>query len=191
MTKFFAIAALAVSLAFPMASHASTCDDGACDVTGANGQNLSDGVFFSLTDISNGVSGAFNFFGNFNNDTGTDADAAVSVLAFAPSAFGTIGNLLVTVFESGGPASSFRITDALGNAINPTGNDVVVRLPLAGFTSSTVFLDIGGNVLPGVGGSLPDLNVAISAVPLPAGILLMGTMIAGFGVMSRRKKKAA
>lgn len=191
MTKFFAIAALAVSLAFPMASHASTCDEGACDVTGEDGQNLSEGVFFSLTDISNGTTGGFIFLATFNNDTGTDADAAVSVLAFAPSAFGTIANLIVSIFDDVGTLASFNITDASGNAINPTGNDVVVRLPLAGFNTQLVGLDIQGNVLPGVGGSLPDLNVAISAVPLPAGILLMGTMIAGFGVMSRRKKKAA
>jgi hypothetical protein len=33
-------------------------------------------------------------------------------------------------------------------------------------------------------------NVTVSAVPLPAGVLMMGTALAGFGVMRRRKKAA-
>ena len=44
--------------------------------------------------------------------------------------------------------------------------------------------------------STQDANVNVSfssttAVPVPAGILLMGTALAGFGVMQRRKKKQA
>lgn len=38
---------------------------------------------------------------------------------------------------------------------------------------------------------LTDFDVRIQAVPVPAGVLLMGTALAGFGVMRRKKKKAA
>lgn len=35
-----------------------------------------------------------------------------------------------------------------------------------------------------------DIEITTSPIPLPAGILLMGTALAGFGVMRRRKKAA-
>ena len=35
-----------------------------------------------------------------------------------------------------------------------------------------------------------DSLVITSPVPVPAGVLLMGTALAGFGVMRRRKKRA-
>lgn len=43
----------------------------------------------------------------------------------------------------------------------------------------------------GFSGPLLDVNMTVEqVVPLPAGILLMGTALAGFGVMRRRKKAA-
>ena len=43
----------------------------------------------------------------------------------------------------------------------------------------------------GFSGPVLDVNVTVEqVVPLPAGILLMGTALAGFGVMRRRKKAA-
>lgn len=35
-----------------------------------------------------------------------------------------------------------------------------------------------------------DIEITTSPIPLPAGVLLMGTALAGFGVMRRRKKAA-
>lgn len=53
----------------------------------------------------------------------------------------------------------------------------------------TTVTDIEGDI--GIGKTNVDFTVTATPVPVPAGILLMGTALAGFGVMRRRKKKAA
>ena len=61
-------------------------------------------------------------------------------------------------------------------------------------TTSTFAADVGTNFTITVSAtdvtSAFDFDYRVEAVPVPAGILLMGTAVAGFGVMRRRRKKA-
>lgn len=184
--------ALSAALAFAAtSSNAATCDVGACGVNGADGQLLSAGVFFQLDDITNdATTGEFNFFASFENDLSADTNAEIAVLNFAPTNFGSIANLFVTVFDGAGAIFSYAITDALGNAINPsTTNSVHVQLDTSGM-AGTVFLDIDGVAITG-NNAQPDLNIALAPIPLPAGGLLLLTALGAGGIMSRRKNKAA
>ena len=183
----------AVMAMAPLAASAATCNIGACGVSGVDGQSLSGNVVFQLEDISNGAGETFEFIANFLNDTSVNGSALVTVLQFEPTGFGTIANLMLTIT---GPAAIapqiFAITDAVGNAINPTGNDVVLGIDLTGAAGSSIFFSLTGTALLGSSsGTPPDLDLIISPVPLPAaGFLLIGAL-GGLGALSRRRKKAA
>lgn len=69
------------------------------------------------------------------------------------------------------------------------GNRKVVVIEFASAVSSAVidFANIGSNgLLTNDGFSLDD--IAVSTVPVPAGLLLMGTALAGLGMVRRRKQ---
>lgn len=191
MKNFLTTIAFAAAMALPMAAQAATCDEGLCAVSGADGQALTSGVLFQLTEIENdAITGSFNFVGNFFNNTNDDANASITVLQFAPTTSGSIANLVMTVFFPAIASQSFAITDAVGAAINPTGNDVVARLNLQGVSNQLIGFELQGEAIVGANGTNPNLNVFISAVPLPAaGGLLLATMVAGGFVGRRRKDK--
>lgn len=74
---------------------------------------------------------------------------------------------------------------------NQVGGYAEFLFPGVGIKTTSVTFTAGTtNDNAGVAdGALAALQVA--PVPLPAGVLLMGTALAGFGVMSRRRKKAS
>lgn len=66
------------------------------------------------------------------------------------------------------------------------GADAMTNFADAGPDYQSLVIDWSGFSGPSL-----DVNVQVNQVPLPAGVLLMGTALAGFGVMRRRKKQAA
>lgn len=64
-----------------------------------------------------------------------------------------------------------------------------VSFELAAGATDTLVLSFDG--VQEFKGARPDIDFFVSTVPVPAGALLMGTALAGFGVASRRKKRKA
>lgn len=189
-----AVAAGAMMVFGATGAMAATCDVGACVVAhGVDGQNLTDGVSFGIDDITNdAVTGNFNFVATFFNNTSDDAIAATTVLQFQQTVLASINDLFLTVFFPAAAAQSFRITNADGTAHNPTGNDVVVRLDLSAAPNQLIGFEFQGvAVKGGINNNLnPGIQMSISAVPLPAGGLLLLTALGGMAVMRRRRKAA-
>lgn len=99
---------------------------------------------------------------------------------------------MLTVYDtdSGDELASFvTLGDDGIEVVAGSGTDVILKaqidLSVPGSTL-TAQLDFG---VDGFGTNTPEFLVAtLEPVPLPAGILMMGTALAGFGVMRRRKK---
>jgi hypothetical protein len=80
------------------------------------------------------------------------------------------------------------------SVVSGTGTDVILKAalgPLSAGTSLTAKLSFTSDFSGRTGPNTPEYLVAtLEPIPLPAGIVLMGTALAGFGVMRRRKAKA-
>ena len=196
-TALASMAALAMGaiLAFaPMKTEAATCNPGTCIVSGSDGQNLTDAVTFGIFDIKNGLDGFFTFSADFFNDTTVNGSAMTTVLQFEPTGLASINNLVFSVTSPGIVAQSFQITNANGEGVNQLGSDVVVTLDLIAAPNQTIGFEFTGEANPVNGtGSGPGIQVAISAVPLPASALLLLGGLGGLGGLSalRRRKRAA
>lgn len=167
----------------------ASCSPGTCNVAiSAQGLDLGLGtLLWDFDDAVNGGGGSFTFTSDFNNNTAeTVGQAEVSVQDFLTSAVSTsavIKNLMLSI-----NGDTFAITDATGASIN--GDDpVAVRIGLvAGSNTFTLTGDaVDSTTVPS---NSPDVTITIAAVPVPAAALLLGTALAGFGVASRRRKKA-
>ena len=114
----------------------------------------------------------------------------------------TAGTALLTVeTNSLNGANSFANATAEWNTASDGSGDTLasITLPEINNSENKTYLEFDeGDTRylivswTGVVEDLSDLDVRITAtaVPVPAGILLMGTALAGFGVMRRRKKVA-
>jgi len=100
--------------------------------------------------------------------------------------------LLLTLTDAADTGATMKVTaggvtSSFSTAGN--GNQQVVVVDFATAVTSAVFyfenIGNGGN-LTNDGFSIDD--IAIAPVPVPAGLLLMGTALAGFGAMRRSKK---
>lgn len=186
--KTILAAAAAVALSsMATASFAATCTVGSCSTADVDGQFLSNVVGYDINDIvgdgvvNNGDSGDFSFSGSFVQDTDGDG---VSVAAFLQSATqGAISNLMFNIITPAGLAASYALDPDVfvDIVLTPSVNPSVITFTLTGTATRGSF-----------NGQDPDINLGIgpAPVPVPAGILLMGTALAGFGVMRRRKKAA-
>ena len=182
--------ALGAMMAFGASgSMAATCDVGGCTVVGGDGQSLSGGVAFSITEITNdGGTGNFNFVANFLNDTSVNGLASTTVLQFQPTSLASINNLVLTIFDPAAAAQSFQITDATGAPVGASGNDVSVVFDLSAAPNQVISFEFQGEAVKG-NGLNPGIQMTIAAVPLPAGGLLLLTALGGFAAV-RRKRKA-
>lgn len=155
-------------------SDAASCTVGSCGtIIGADGQALSGGVAFDINTIGEGT---FQFTANFLNDQPQDA---VSIAVALSGLLGEVTDLVLEIVSPVGIAASY--------ALAPNTPTLINLVPTEGETISFI---LHGESVGGKGGLLPDVNLFISAVPLPAGALLMGTALAGFGFASRRRRKA-
>ena len=184
--------ALPLALTVPMTALASTCDVGTCVILDSSeGQTLTDSnvLFWNVQNIVND-GGSFNFFTSFVTGTLNDASGSVSVLQFNPApGFGLIADLVLTVFAPGSISpQTYTITDSTGAAVGPVGNTVpfsilgLDTLPIG----TSVFFELQGNAIPS-GNVKPGFQVTISAVPLPAGGLLLFGALGGLAALRRRK----
>ena len=175
MVKFFAAAALAMTLAFPMTAQAATCTTGSCSVGGADGQALSGNVVFDINEIG---AGAFTFTADFLNDT---ASNGVGVAAFLVSANqGAVSDLMLNITGPGSVAASYALV-----------NDVVTTILLVGAPYTTIDFTLTGTATQGAFGGLPDINLTLAPVPVPAAGLMLLTVVGAGAFAARRKKKKA
>jgi len=96
----------------------------------------------------------------------------------------SINQLGSASFFEGGASVAWDNAGLIADAAQGATVSGNVTFNLAAGASDTLVLDFGG----AFGAPNIDFQVAASPVPLPAGMVLMGTAIAGFGVARRRKK---
>lgn len=99
---------------------------------------------------------------------------------------GSIGQTPLVYFTGGASidwATAGNVTSASQG--NSSGGNLTFQL--AANSSDTLVLTFGAAVENK--GQQPDIDFFVSTVPVPAGVLLMGTALAGFGVAARRKRR--
>lgn len=159
------------AIAAPIAAVAATIN-GTIDIVGVvsnNGMFIADGgVEFDGDGLASVSTGDFD--GIMFGEAVTLTDIAFA----APGTVWSVGGFTFT-------ATSF--SDITNNSFHAVGT-IIGGL----FEETAGFLDFtsqGGNARASFS------STTVAAVPVPAGILLMGTALAGFGVMRRKSKKAA
>ena len=179
--NFRAIFVAAAMILTPMMSHAVTVPVPSTDPTSPN--ELSAGVYRYDVDFFDGAAGqTLDFI--FINDTASSA-----VLSIAS---GTIAQL--TAFFTGGVELEWIGSGQSDSVAGVSGGDSSIGPVLSSILGSeatdTLRLTFG-DVEEAVSGGLANIDFQVFAtpVPVPAGILLMGTALAGFGVARRRKPK--
>lgn len=100
---------------------------------------------------------------------------------------GSIGQNGTFAFFTGGASIDWANA---GNVITASqgvsaGGNLTFTLA-GGGGSDTLVLNFGAAVAKT---GAPDIDFFVTTVPLPAGVLLMGTALAGFGVAARRKNR--
>lgn len=111
---------------------------------------------------------------NFSGTAGSTDTVDVNVLNSTVLSFGN----LVTQFEY-----TTALVHVDGTTIDLLGGQANLFIPVTVSNPITLTFDL-------VGTGTFDFQLRATPVPVPAGILLMGTALAGFGVMRRRKKAA-
>lgn len=129
--------------------------------------------------------GVANSFGSVRFDIFSSAGSPTFDLTFSSSTAG--GGTTIERFrvEGNGRVES-DVESVAGGAVNYLIDtfDFVERDDVVGTRIAIDFSQSGGT-------GPTEFGVTISSVPVPAGVLLMGTALAGFGVMRRKAKRAA
>ena len=122
-------------------------------------------------------------FGNLQNSKGSIGNSTATTTFYL---FEGLSAFTAGTFDIAHDDGVLVLDDGveLGGRAGPTSQ---VGTSVSGFNSGIVsFLYVSTNSDP----SVLRVDSDVSPVPLPAGVLLMGTALAGFGVMRRRKKAA-
>lgn len=173
-TALLTAAALSVSATMGHAAFLDASDDGMSFDLLADDyqfQEVFDGSFSSPL--------SFTFFNS------SDTDALVTISS------ATINQLGAAAFFVGGASVKWDTNGVVADAAQGETAGGFIEFVLAAGADDTLVVDFGTPVSSG--SLLPDVDFLVSAtpVPVPAGILLMGTALAGFGVMRRKAKKVA
>lgn len=155
--------------AFSVNPSANIADGGSYEI--ANGPYYWDATF-------TGADGSGSVSFSFTNTTGSDAHLQI--------ADGTVGQSNAGRFANGVTASW-----ANGESAFIPGSNTSVG---GGWSISTFIADNATDVLTiswaGAQGFKSDIDFTIAAVPLPAGVLLLGTALVGMGAFGARRKTA-
>lgn len=175
------LGAAAFALAMPVSAYAVTFGG---DLDNQEFANLSIGDVFEMEIDGDAVDGAsadlpFDVYYEF---TATEDLYALETNSLNPTN-GFLGTMVEWNSSSDGSGTSFG---SISGADLIAGDTLRVEFA-AGETKFLIasWTDVARN------GSNFDLRVEATPVPVPAGILLMGTALAGFGVMRRKAKKAS
>lgn len=171
------IAAGLLAVAMPISASAATLIQGVINITGGvnvAGSDFSIGGNVDL--ISPGVvspiPGPTGDFAAFVS--GGDAVTLTDIDFTAPGTIWEVGGFTFTALSFGDITNAPNGFHAFGQV---TGNGFDATNGVLQFTTQA-------------GTGVVSFSTTTSTVPLPAGVLLMGTALAGFGVMRRRKKAA-
>jgi len=164
-------AALAIA---PFAANAFSVNP-TSNIAAGGTYDIVDGPFYwdaSFTQAD--ASGSVSF--TFTNSTNSDAHVQI--------ADGTVGQSNVGRFDGG-----VDVSWANGQSTSIAGATTSIG---GGFAVSTFIADGASDVLTiawtNAKGFKADIDFTIAAVPLPAGVLLLGTALAGMGVFGARRK---
>ncbi len=170
--------AFAVAASFG-AANAAPCSIGTCEVNGGPLGAQDVGI-----EDENVASGDYEAEGSFEVAFATNADALVDVnfdgqSGSVPSGF---EDLTISFEQDSMDLGTFTITDG-------DGFQILNQFFLTLASTSDVFFEITGSAFND-GVTLPDYNIRLSSVPVPAALPLLISGIAGLGFASRRKKNA-
>lgn len=160
-------AAATIAVVAPFAATAATIDQGSLTIVGtadvdANGALTGNGMGQVVAETGD-VSGLVGFSSGFSNFIlATGQIWSVAGTSFTVDTFNSVANFL---FTATGVLTGLPDNGPLNATV-----DFAAATPTQG-KSDTTF----------------QATVTLSAVPLPAGLLLMGTALAGFGMVRRKK----
>ena len=171
------LAAAAMSLAATAASAITHLVEGD---SGSTFDILADAYQFQGV-FPNGTPGNTLAF-TFENTSMTDAIVTISSATINQNTF---------AYFTGGASVDWTTAGNVTSAAQAASSGGNLSFILGAGASDTLNLTFG--IVVASNGLEPDLDflVTTAPVPVPAGILLMGTALAGFGVMRRKAKKAA
>lgn len=171
MTKLFKNAALASAIAVaPFAANATTMlNDGGTETIGAG-----DSFFFQLASAAGDAGSTLTF--NFDN-----ASAASTTVAVTNA---TVGQFLASYTGGVEFAWSTGGTSTVAEGATSATGEFTTTIAAGGSSTLTVTY---GDVVAGLGDTA-DIDVFISAVPLPAGGLLL---LSAFGAVAVARRKKA
>lgn len=173
----FAAAAAALSLG---TASAAPCTTGTCEI---------DGGPLGATDVAisdeNVVAGAYNATGSFSVAEALPANGIIDVSFDGGSGSVPAGfqNLMISFEQDAMNIGDFDITDS-------DGFQILSNFFLTVASTSDIFFEITGTAFND-GLNLPDYNVRLSSVPVPAALPLLLSGIAGLTFAAGRKKRSA